>query len=1848
MGGIIIKQVTYTDFLIILTFVPNTTQALCSVGSESILQDTCGIIFLGTPHQGSSISLLGSIVSFLTKPLGSDTTLVMSLTVNNAGLSDLRRKFEDTLKKQLRRPHIVSFYETKATFLGRLSAGVIVPRDSASAHADEEVYIDTDHSGLNKCFSAKPELLDKLVDCIKKSRVPSRLEQVDKLLKTQYDAEKPYEKLNIIRLSEKVLPMGSCYINLSIVAHYDQAVSTASQSTTSNSSFSLSSRNAVADVDKKLLVDLPTIFGERAGSDGNITPRRILIRGRAGVGKTTLCKKMVHDFLDRGMWKSIFDRVLWIPLRNLKGRQDSRYNLKSLFYDEFFSQISDGEKLADQLWEVVDSRTLFVLDGMDEVSQLIDSEGDMATFLAMLLRQPSVVITSRPSINLPPGVTVDLELETIGFSQEQVQAYLKADPKYIPRANEIETLLQRNWMLGSLVRIPIQLDALCFIWETIDPDKAPETMTGIYSEIVYKLWTKDIDRLQSQTYKWYAQPLPGEIEIKAKNEIAFLECLAFSGLCNDTIDFSHEDRSKAFQYLAKENPEYALNPTIDDVLPRLSFMRSSNSTRPHMPQKFHFIHLTYQEYFAARWFKRHWVTYQPLSIFHLDGFERKSADDFVRQHKYTARFNNMWRFVSGLCDLEPHDGRTVGDLFDLFGNEPIDLLGVTHHRLLMHCVAEVVKSVSLRMSIERRLSMWLQFECNLLDEPKLLCETEFPAGAIDTAFRTGSDRTKKMIVSAFKGRRITTQGVLELLVQGLKTPRASPELYHVIFDALGSRCEPFSTVVVEAVMSHMYSSDLAVAHQASYALGVQRTIPQPFKDRLLSQLLSHDQNRREQAARALRGQLQIPQTILSWLDNGSKSVKMEGLRAFKRWKDPPAYFSQAVVRLVGGENAKDVRKAALESTLHHDNLPDNVLRQIAAQLQDSDRGIRATAFKTLSYRERLPYDVLRAFVVFLSEDKNFDVYSHEYYTFRLVAQPSEPVTWAEILKAPVARFGHTGATLVKGAVDVFGMLPPFIADKSVKRLMWSQSDDKSGAVEMLAFRFLKYSQDEPWPCAFLSFIEEQVSIPVAYYSSLASLALPEGFKLYQSALKANLMQHCFPTLSLSALRTLMKRPELPAHILNAVKSKLRDPDNDIRWAAARVLKSQKASCPEILLELVRTLGDQDCRTAEIAKNVLCSQSKLEDEILVAMVNAAKRNTKVRSDVVLILKRYSPLDRKFQEDVVSLIEDESETIRRDALDILGCDTSLREDILLKVATMIGDEEISVKFAACNALKRQLVLTDTILKAPGLYHLWFKSSFEGDVYCYVHDGVIYLNMPFNLGNVQLKGNPNELVAESMVLTMSSLRKQLKVTNVLRRNYFLTILLQNGSVIVHDCNDRIQVRDNCDVLITNDVIEQIENRISPGKDTEVLDCTDKIISPGFIDTHHHLWQTQLKGYGLDNCWLDYFSDDLLQSFNYSAEDIYWGQVAGCLEALDAGTTFVLDHCHGCRTPEHAEAAIAAFADSGIRGTFAYAETFLNLAKWDVESCIPRATCISDNYIEHLEILAHKGPFANGRVTMGVAFDNYHLPQREVEKLFHRAIKAGVKLITSHCGNFGPSVPQALERYSLFPSAANDFTIVLSHGNYLGKPDLAMLSERQIPIACTPATEAQGSMGWPLLFEPGLNTALGADCHFLNSSSLMQAARNALLLSRLQKTVEHKFKGSKPIKFDETTCDAFNKATIQGARAVRMQDQIGSIQVGKQADILVFTRTSSLAFGTAARENPVAAIVGYSEPRDIQTVLVGGIFRKRAGTLVPIARNGETIGLDSIMSELHRSQEAIRKKRESCNLDLSRDLVTKIATPR
>jgi hypothetical protein len=385
-----------------------------------------------------------------------------------------------------------------------------------------------------------------------------------------------------------------------------------------SSRFSRDERLAIGTSYYERQVALSELFDQREiRSSVTIIPRRILIRGRAGIGKTTLCKKIVHDFTHERMWEKLFDRVLWIPLRKLKD-WEGPYNMKRLFCHVYWGD-SDDDLLAEALRKHVEgpgsSRTLFLLDGLDEVTEIatesLNGNNHRALRLLIeLLNKPNVIITARPHVSLPfESHKTDVELETIGFTPDQMDRYIEKftqDPRDV---EDMRLYLRRNRIVQSLMRIPVQLDAFCFTWKGYNSGTIPETMTAVYESITTKLWYKDLERLEKRDGRPATQLFPAELEKVMSHESQILESLAFSCLFNNMVEFqsSHLERL----YMDLERP-YEGKMAFQEMLNRLSFLRTSDPSVEQSKRTYHFIHLTFQEYFAARYFVRKWESPQNL------------------------------------------------------------------------------------------------------------------------------------------------------------------------------------------------------------------------------------------------------------------------------------------------------------------------------------------------------------------------------------------------------------------------------------------------------------------------------------------------------------------------------------------------------------------------------------------------------------------------------------------------------------------------------------------------------------------------------------------------------------------------------------------------------------------------------------------------------------------------------------------------------------------------------------------------------------------------------------------------------------------------------------------------------------------------------------------------------------------------------------------------------------------------------------------------------------------------------------------------------------------------------------
>jgi len=207
------------------------------------------------------------------------------------------------------------------------------------------------------------------------------------------------------------------------------------------------------------------------------------------------------------------------------------------------------------------------------------------------------------------------------------------------------------------------------------------------------------------------------------------------------------------------------------------------------------------------------------------------------------------------------------------------------------------------------------------------------------------------------------------------------------------------------------------------------------------------------------------------------------------------------------------------------------------------------------------------------------------------------------------------------------------------------------------------------------------------------------------------------------------------------------------------------------------------------------------------------------------------------------------------------------------------------------------------------------------------------------------------------------------------------------------------------------------------------------------------------------------------------------------------------------------------------------------------------------------------------------------------------GIKPITSHyCANaqFGAtSVPKLLDSYGLL-----DDKILLSHATGVPALEAALIKKRDIHFSSIPRTEMQMALGTPLCFNDDMQSqaSLGLDCHPNQLGSIVSEMRLGLQHARAEYNQKFIQNGKAPSNINKTVEGAFNLGTIQGARAIKMADKIGSLKEGKLADLIIFDAISP-GMVCAAEQDPVAAVVLHSSPGDIEGVMVDGLWRKREG---------------------------------------------------
>ncbi|WP_270934093.1 amidohydrolase family protein [Falsiroseomonas oryzae] len=381
------------------------------------------------------------------------------------------------------------------------------------------------------------------------------------------------------------------------------------------------------------------------------------------------------------------------------------------------------------------------------------------------------------------------------------------------------------------------------------------------------------------------------------------------------------------------------------------------------------------------------------------------------------------------------------------------------------------------------------------------------------------------------------------------------------------------------------------------------------------------------------------------------------------------------------------------------------------------------------------------------------------------------------------------------------------------------------------------------------------------------------------------------------------------------------------------------------------------------------------------------------------------------------------------------------------------------------------------------------------------------------------------------------------------------------------------------------------------EVVDATSMIVMPGLIDAHVHLWQCGLRAIGSEWLGPDYHGTMHANlATRYGAEDNYLGNLVSALAHLDGGVTTVLDWCHNITSLEMAERSVDALEESGIRAVFAH-----GTAKPPTRPGETPYTHVPHPR-DRVEAL-RKSRFASDdrRVTLALAVLGPHWGTLEVAEADLRLARELGLLSTSHATKpraacVAPGGYEALAEKGLL---GPDHNIV--HGNYFGEEELDRILDTGASITSTVMTELHGHAAEPLVVRVhrrGHMPSIGIDVEPINSGEMFREMQAALLFTRHAAHRDTAAAGKPPLKaMPIRSREALTWATIGNARAIGLEDRIGSLTPGKLADLIMLRAQDLNLFPV---HDPVHSAVEQAGAGNVDSVMVGGVFRKRHGRLL------------------------------------------------
>ena len=412
---------------------------------------------------------------------------------------------------------------------------------------------------------------------------------------------------------------------------------------------------------------------------------------------------------------------------------------------------------------------------------------------------------------------------------------------------------------------------------------------------------------------------------------------------------------------------------------------------------------------------------------------------------------------------------------------------------------------------------------------------------------------------------------------------------------------------------------------------------------------------------------------------------------------------------------------------------------------------------------------------------------------------------------------------------------------------------------------------------------------------------------------------------------------------------------------------------------------------------------------------------------------------------------------------------------------------------------------------------------------------------------------------------------------------VVLRGGTVLTMD--DAHTVLLSGDVLVVGDRIEAVGEHLAVPDGTQEIDASGGIVMPGMIDTHRHMWQTAMRGYGADWTLTQYFVWYYLEhGKTFRPEDVHAGNLLSAWDALEAGVTTTVDWSHGLQTVEHADAAVDALQAVPGRFVLAYGNIQAGPWEWTADPAVR-------------DFFERRRTGAGDMLGFQLAFDVTGDPTFPEKAAFEVARELGLA-VTTHAGVWG---------------ATNDDGIRLMHENgfmtpesiYVHAATLSTDSYHRIAASggsASVSTESEQSAGqgypptWQLR-RHDIPVSISMDTSVWWSSDLFSAMRTTLGADRSREHLEAHAAGETVTNVHLRAEQVVEWATRGGAHALG-RDDLGSLEPGKKADVvLIKNDRSPVSFPVL---HPYGQVAFQAQRGDVHTVIVDGRVVKHEHELV------------------------------------------------